>query len=74
MSEPSTGIEQTLDRHESAIMALDGISGVGIALRDSNPVILVMVKTLTPELEQSIPRQLDGYRVVLEEVGEIRAL
>jgi hypothetical protein len=28
----------------------------------------------TPELEQKIPRTLEGYPVVIEETGEIRPL
>lgn len=66
-------IEQALDRHQPEIMALKGVTGVGIGLRDAKPVILVMVETSTAELVDRLPSELDGHPVVIEAVGVIRA-
>lgn len=55
-------------------MAIPGVVGVGIGAVDGKPVIKVLVTQKTPELEKKIPQTLEGYAVVIEETGEIRAL
>lgn len=42
--------------------------------RDGRPVIKVLVAELTPALAESLPEELEGYAVEVEETGEIRAL
>jgi hypothetical protein len=50
-----------------------GVVGVAIGAVDGQPVIKLLVVQKTPELEQKIPKMVEGYPVVLEETGEIRA-
>jgi hypothetical protein len=54
-------------------MAIPGVVGVGIGAVDDKPVIKVLVVQKTPALEQKIPKMVEGYSVVIEETGEIRA-
>ncbi len=63
-------------RHEHALMAIDGVVGVGIGLSEDGTthVIEVYVKKHTPEIEGKLPKQLDGVKVRIVETGEIRAL
>lgn len=56
-------------------MALPGVEGIGeSALDDGRPCVLIFVVALTPELRRDLPPLLDGYPVLVEESGEIRAL
>ena len=50
-----------------------GVVGVAIGAVDGQPVIKLLVVKKTPELEQQIPKMVEGYPVMLEETGEIRA-
>lgn len=67
-------IEDAKDRHESALMKLPNVVGVGIGERDGNQVIEVLVKTRTSDVEPSlIPESIEGYPVNILEVGEVTA-
>ena len=71
---PKLTIEQVQEKHQDQLMAISGVGGVGIGAVDGKPVILVLVIKKTPELEQRIPKMLEGYPVVIQETGEVRAL
>ena len=66
-------IEQVQERHERELMATPGVVGVGIGERRGNPVLLVMVRERTPEVER-LPRQIEGVPVEVELVGDVEAL
>jgi hypothetical protein len=68
-------IESVLQRHTDGLMALPGVVGVYQGLtEDGRACIRVIVVQLTPELERSIPKSLDGYPVEIEAGGPIRPL
>jgi len=67
-------IEQVLKEHARELMSIPDVVGVGQGLCERNPCIKVFVIKRTPELEQKIPKKVNGYQVVLEETGEIKAL
>ncbi len=71
---PAKAIDEVLKEHAKAIMSILGVVGVGQSLCDDKPCIKVYVIKETPELNQKIPRILEGYPVMIEETGEIRAL
>jgi hypothetical protein len=66
-------IKQAFDQHQDQLMAIPGITGVGIGAKEGKPAIVVMVGELTPELKASLPQSLAGHPVVVEESGEISA-
>ena len=66
-------IEEVLDRHRDRLMAIPGVSGLGIGDKDGNPAIVIMVRQLTPDLKTRLPRALEGHAVVVEQSGEIVA-
>jgi hypothetical protein len=68
-------VKDVMEAHAAELMAIPGVVGVytGV-LDDGTPCIKVMVKKRTPELEQKIPKNLEGVPVVIEETGEIRPL
>jgi hypothetical protein len=71
---PRRTIEQVQEAYQNRWMRLTGVVGVGIGALDGKPMLKVLVVKKTPELEQKIPPQVEGYPVVLEETGTIRAL
>ncbi len=71
---PAKPIEQVLSEHTDDLMSIPGVIGTAQGLRDNKPCIMVLVIKKTPELNQKIPGVLEGYPVVVEETGEIRAL
>ena len=66
-------IEDVQRAHTDELMKLVGVVGTAIGLCDAKPCIKVLVARRTPELRQAIPDSLEGYRVMIEETGVIRA-
>ena len=66
-------IEQVLKEQTKELMCVPGVVGTAQGLCDQKPCIKVYVIKKTPELEQKIPDILEGYVVIVEETGEIRA-
>lgn len=69
----SLTIEQVQKKYQDQIMELPGVVGIGIGAVDSQKVIKVLVIKKTKKLDQKIPKSLEGYSVLIEETGEIRA-
>ena len=67
-------IEEVLKEHTEGLMSIPGVVGTAQGLCDAKPCIKVYVTNKTPELDQKIPKNLEGYPVEIEETGEIRAL
>ena len=72
---PTRPIVDVLRDHTAEIMAIPGVVGLyeGV-LNDGTPCIKVMVERTTRELEQRIPKNLEGYPVAIHETGVIRPL
>jgi hypothetical protein len=66
-------IEAVQGSHTDSLMRIPGVVGTGIGLCDGTPCIKVLVVRATPELRRAIPDSLEGYRVVLDESGTVRA-
>lgn len=66
-------IEQTLENHQERLMAIPGVTGVGIGNKDNKPVIVVMTTASSPQIKAMLPQTLDGHPVVMEPTGEISA-
>ena len=69
----SRTIAEVLKEHTTSLMAVPGVVGTGQGLCEGKPCIKVFVIKKTPELVQKIPDTLDGYPVVIEETGEVKA-
>ncbi len=67
---------QAKERHEQAIMRINGVVGIGVGASDVAPgeaVLEVYVKKATPAIRGAIPAQLDNVPVKVVETGEITA-
>jgi hypothetical protein len=71
---PAKAIEGVLKEYTKELMSIPGVVGTGQGLCDDKPCIKVLIVKDTPEVDQKIPRMLEGYPVVIEETGKIRAL
>ena len=69
---PSIKIEEVLKNHTDDLMAIPGVVGIGQGLCNYKPCIKVFAIKKTPELEDRIPHELDGYPIIIEETGEIQ--
>ncbi len=67
-------VADVLGEHSDSLMALPGVAGIAESEFNEKPCVLVLVIELTADLRRQIPNELDGYRVVVSESGEIRAL
>ena len=70
----NTSITDVLARHTEHLMSIPGVQGTAEGVQDGRPCIIVFVKELTPEIEKTIPKQIEGYTVRVDAVGEIRPL
>jgi hypothetical protein len=66
-------IEQVFDRHHDQLMAVPGVTGLGVGDKDGKPAIIILVRQLTLDLKARLPRALEGHPVVIEQSGEIVA-
>jgi len=67
-------IKEVLKKHTKDLMSIPGVVGTGQGLCEGKPCIKIFVIEKTPDLDQKIPKTLDGYPVVIEETGPIKAL
>jgi hypothetical protein len=67
-------IAEVLKEHTKALMSIHGVVGTGQGLCEGKPCIKVFVVKKTPDLDQKIPKVLEGYQVVVVETGEVKAL
>ena len=71
---PTRSIQEVLKEHTDAWMALPGVVGTAIGEIKGEPCIKVFVAEKTAELKGKIPAQVEGFAVIIEAIGEIRAL
>jgi len=71
---PKKTIEQVQESHTEEWMAIPGVVGTGIGESHGKPCILVFTASNTEEVRKRIPATVDGYPVVVQYTGEIRAL
>lgn len=72
---PQRDIKTVMDAHVDSLMKIPGVVGVAIGqLDDGTPCIIVMVKELTAERKATLPHQIEGYPVRIDETGTIRPM
>ncbi len=65
-------INAVKEAHSGELMKIPGVVGVYVGEFDGGtPFICVMVEKKNKELEQKIPKILEGYTVQIEETGKI---
>lgn len=73
MGKPAIG--DVKSRYEDQLLGKEGVVGVGIGQTTTGEAcIKVYIKERSPKVEEAIHKELEGYKVEIEEVGEIKAL
>ncbi len=67
-------IEAVQRDHTEEWMSIPGVIGTAIGLEGNEKVIKVLVVSLNDEIKNRVPDAVEGYRVVIEETGEMKAL
>jgi hypothetical protein len=67
-------IKEVLSKHSEDLMAIPSVVAVGQGAYNGSPCIKIFVSKKTTKLEEKIPKNLEGYPVIIEETGEIWAL
>ena len=70
----SKGIEQVFREQHDRIMAVPGVTGMGISLCGSRPCIKTYTDNPASSLAPEIPEIVDGYVIEIEFTGPIRSL
>jgi hypothetical protein len=70
---PGKTINEILEQHSKVLMSIPGVVGAGQGLCEGKPCIKVFVIRKTVTLDQKIPGSIEGYPVVIEEIGEVKA-
>lgn len=69
---PSRPIEEVLETHANDLLARSGVTIVYQgALEDGTPCIVVGVVDARAAGGSDLPKSIEGYRVVLQETGEV---
>ncbi len=68
-------IEDVKNRYEDQLLGQEGVVGIGTGKTSTGEMcIKVYIIEKTPKVKVVIPKELEGYKVEIEEVGEIKAL
>jgi hypothetical protein len=69
-------INAVLAAHDKELLAIPGVVGIYVGTFEDRrtPCLKVMLAQDTPELRRAIPPMLEGYPVLVEVTGEIKAL
>ena len=73
---PRRDINAVLADETPEWMALPGVEGVYVGVLEDGvtPCLRIMLARDDPNLAQSLPKSVDGYRVLIEVSGKIRPL
>jgi hypothetical protein len=63
-------IEEVQKIVEKDVLGLGDVTGVYIGEKDNKESIIVNVKKMSPNTRKLIPRQVEGYNIEVEDVGE----
>lgn len=67
-------LEQIKKKIDSKFLQLEGINRSAIKVKDNEYYIVIYVKELTSHLRKIIPKEIEGVRIKIEEIGEIKPL
>jgi hypothetical protein len=71
---PEKAIGLVLEKHKKSLLSIAGVVGVAVGESNGKPCIRVFATTKDNKLLGQIPHSLEGYEVIVDKTGEIRAL
>ena len=66
-------IEQVLGENTSKWLGIDQVVGVAIGMLDDKPCIRILVASEPERVRQQIPENVEGYPVVIDVTGTLKA-
>ena len=66
-------MSQVLEKYTLSWMQIEGVIGTGEGEKKGKPCIFILVQKKTPALLKQLPKSVEGYPVVLKEVGTVKA-
>lgn len=66
--------EEVVTEISERLLLMPNVVGVGVGEKDKYPIIRVMVEEDPDGVRKSLPTSIEGYPIIVEKVGEIRAL
>jgi hypothetical protein len=78
MRKDTTGrkpISQVLELHTPTWLNIPGVIGTGEGQDpQGNPAIIIMTNVSAADVQAKIPSEVDGYPILVEEVGDVKPL
>ena len=71
--QPTRTVGDVLRAHTAELLKIPGVVGTGEGEVRGSPAVLVLVSQKTSEVSKRVPRRLEGYPVVVQVVGDVRA-
>lgn len=73
---PGRDINAVLAAHDKELLAIPDVVGVYVATLDDQrtPCLKVMLARKNAKTERAIPKSIEGYPVIIEITGVVRAL
>lgn len=65
-------LSEVVQKYTLAWMQIEGVIGTGEGEKNGKPCIHILVQKKTLSLMNTLPTNVDGYQVVLKEVGPSR--
>lgn len=69
----SMTIQQAKEKHQAELMALPGVVSMGIGLSEGEMAIMIGLDGKHPDTEKALPKELEGYKLIIQTVGTIKA-
>jgi len=70
----SMTIQQAKEKHQAELMALPGVVSIGIGLSpEGKETIIIGLDGKHPATAEKLPKKLEGYKVVSQTTGTIKA-
>lgn len=71
---PAGDVKETVERHAASLMKTPGVEAVAAGETDAgDPCLRVWVSVDPEEIEGRLPREIDGFPVLVERGGPFRA-
>ena len=72
--EPMASVEEVKRRHESRLMKMRGVVGVGIGRKDGKDIIRIYVEKDSPRILEALPAAIEEVPVEVVVSGAFQAL
>ena len=62
------------EKYSDSLMSISGVEGIGIGKKGEKDCIVIFTGNILKENKKKLPKELDGYPVIINKSGKIIAL